>query len=90
MSACRCEWAFVVVGNSEPVRSITYCRLHEAAPRLLEALEHATASLEHLMLFKGSRLEETQRLGHERNITRGRAAIKEASNVELEHPRILP
>jgi hypothetical protein len=42
---------------------------------LREALEHCVASLEHLMAFKGSRLEESQREGHERNIARARAAL---------------
>lgn len=47
----------------------------ERADALSLALEHATSSLEHLMTFKGSRLEEMQRAGHELNITRGREAV---------------
>ena len=55
-------------------------RLDLAASRsqcetLRDALAHCAASIDHLMAFKGSRLEETQRDGHLLNLQRARDAL---------------
>lgn len=50
---------------------------------LIEALEHCTASLEHLMAFKGSRLEEQQRDGHLLNIERARRVLSRLHKKQI-------
>lgn len=75
IAARLAEWKFKLwEPGAVPLIELVDAAL-ERADALALALEHATSSLEHLMAFKGSRLEETQRAGHEFNITRGREAL---------------
>ena len=50
---------------------------------LIEALEHCVSSLDHLMAFKGSRLEEQQREGHLLNIERARRVLSRLHKKQI-------
>jgi hypothetical protein len=83
---CICQGIGTQDAELQGFRELVYEQSADIAA-LREALAHATASLDHLMAFKGSRLEETQRKGHLLNIERARRVLEETNPTVAAAPR---